>query len=108
MKFYVENWTIENETGYKPITTLYQDFSIADRFGIKAIKETYNRVFKEFKNNYKYITELVMVLNWKLWRYYENNEELARLYNDLYIKLDNWCCENLKGEELQYYYNTTD
>lgn len=33
----IENWRIEASIGYKPITTLYIDFSIADRFGIDSI-----------------------------------------------------------------------
>ena len=33
----LENWTIEEMTGYKPITTFYTDFSIADKFGTKGI-----------------------------------------------------------------------
>ena len=35
----LEDWRIEEITGYKPITTFYMDFSIADRFGTNAIKE---------------------------------------------------------------------
>ena len=76
----VENWTIEEQTGYKPITTFYTDFSIADKFGINAIQDTYNRTFKSWKSNINYITELVMVLNWKCWRWYEVNNEYSRLY----------------------------
>ena len=37
------------EIGYKPITTFWDDFSIADRFGISAIKDTYKRAFEEWK-----------------------------------------------------------
>ena len=42
----VENWRIEEMTGYKPMTTFYMDFSIADMVGVDAIKDTYNRIFK--------------------------------------------------------------
>ena len=48
---------------YEPKTTFWMDFSIADRFGANAIKDTYNRAFKEWKTNYIYLTELVIVLN---------------------------------------------
>lgn len=41
----VENWRIEELTGYVPITTFYTDFSIADKFGIGAIEDTYKRSF---------------------------------------------------------------
>lgn len=103
------NWDIEELTGYQPITTFYKDFSIADRFGLKAVKDTYNRALKEWKTEYKYMTELVMVLNWKCWQHYrENNRELSKLYSDLFGELSDWCFENLKGNELEYFIRTTD
>ena len=84
------------------------DFSIADRFGISAVKDTFNRAFEEWKNNYIYLTELVMVLNHKIWEHYEHNEPLARVYNDLWMKANEYAYTNLKGEELSYFYRTTD
>ena len=104
----IEDWTIEEMTGYKPITTLYTDFSIADKFGVEHIKDTYKRVFQERKHDYNYITELAMVLNWKLWRWYGKNDELSILYDSLWKETDGWCIDNLKGKELEYYYKTTD
>ena len=104
----LENWTIEEMTGYKPITTFYTDFSIADKFGTKAILETYQTAFREWKHDYKYLTELAMVLNWKIWRWYEKNDEYTKVYDKLWRELDQWCIDNLKGEELEYYYKTTD
>lgn len=95
--------------GYEFKTTFWQDFSIADKFGKSAIKDTFNRAFKEWKSNYIYLTELVMVLNWKLWTFYEKgNNEYAELYNELWMKADEYACENLKGDELSYFYSETD
>ena len=108
MAIVLENWTIEEQTGYKPITTFYTDFSIADKYGVSGIKSTYENAFNSWKNNYKYITELAMVLNWKCWRWYQVNDEYSRLYTELYHKLDEWIFNNLKGEELDYYIQTTD
>ena len=104
----VENWTIQEMTGYVPKTTFYTDFSIADKFGVDAIKDTYNRAFNEWKDNVKFVTELVMVLNWKIWRWHEHNAEYAQLYNELWQKTDQWCMNNLKGDDLTYYIQTTD
>ncbi len=104
----VKNWQIEKLTGYKPLTTFYTDFSIADKFGIDAIKDTFNRAFNEWKNDYKYITELTMALNWKIFEHNENRPSIAEVYNSLWERMDHWCQENLKGEELDYYYTTTD
>lgn len=39
----IKTWNIEAMTGYKPITTFYEDFSIADAFGIAAVRATGNR-----------------------------------------------------------------
>lgn len=90
-------------------TTFWMDFSIADRFGVSAVKDTYRRAFKEWRSNVKYLTELVMVLNHKIWQHYEaGHEDLAKVYNALWTTADNWAVENLKGEDLTYYYTVTD
>lgn len=102
-------WDIEATTGYKPKTTFWDDFSIADKFGINAIKDTYKRAFAEWKTNYVYLTELVLVLNHKAWQHYaDDNESFAQLYNELWQKCYNYACNNLKGEGLSYFYKTTD
>ena len=106
--FTIERFNSEDTLGYTQITTFYEDFSIADRFGAKAIKDTYNRAFKAWKTDYKYLTELVMVLNWKMFRWYGKNDEYADLYQQLWEKADAYACNNLKGEELSYFYRTTD
>lgn len=93
---------------YELKTTFYSDFSIADYFGVKAVKDTYKRAFNEWKHNYAYLTELVMVLNWKIWEHYENNVNLVKIYNELWQEADEYACNNLKGEELSYFYHTTD
>ena len=93
---------------YKTFTTFWMDFTIADTFGTGAIRDTYNRAFKEWKHDYKYLTELVMVLNHKIWEWYEKNEAIAGVYNDLWEKASTYACENLMGEELSYYYRVTD
>lgn len=96
-------------TGYEPKTTFWDDFSIADRFGTSAIKDTYKRAFSEWKSNVEYITELVLVLNWKIWYYNDTgNMALAELYNGLWEKTHDWCLNNLKGDDLSYYLRTVD
>lgn len=104
----VKDWNIEALTGYKPITTFYMDFSIAEKFGINGIKDTFQKAFDEWKTNYKYLTELVMVLNWKIWEHYEKNDDFSLLYNSLWEFADEWAIDNLQGEELDYFYQTTD
>ena len=93
---------------YETKTTFWEDFSIAEVFGIDAVKDTYDRAFAEWKNNTVYLTELVMVLNWKIWVWYEKDEPLARVYNDLWEKTDAYAMDNLKGKDLTYFLTTTD
>lgn len=104
----VENWTIEQLTGYKPKTTFYTDFSIADQYGVATIQDTYNRAFNEWKTDVEYLTELVMVLNWKIWRWHEHKDDYAQLYDKLWKEADQYCLDNLKGKDLEYYIQTTD
>ena len=93
---------------YETKTTFWQDFTIADRFGAAAVRDTFKRAFDEWKGNAVYLTELVMVLNHKIWQHYESRESLARVYDTLWRKADAYACENLKGADLSYYFRTTD
>lgn len=103
-----EHHMLEN-CGYETQTTFYSDFTIADLFGDNAVLDTYNRAFTEFKTNIVYLTELSMVLNHKLWEHYhKKNETLTNLYDKLWKQIDEYCCENLKGDDLSYYLHTTD
>lgn len=104
----MEDWTIQEQTGYEPQTTFYTDFSIADKFGIDAVKDTYKRAFEAWKNNVVYMTELVMALNWKGWRWWNTNRPLAEAYFDLYNTAAEYCVNHFKGDDLDYYYSTTD
>lgn len=104
----MKTWNIEQLTGYKPMTTFYEDFSIADMFGVSAVKDTYKRAFREWKTDYQYLTELVMVLNWKIFEHYNRNDTLAELYDTLFREADEWAYNNLKDEALHYYLATTD
>lgn len=96
------------ENGYEMKTTFWQDFTIADAFGKKAIEDTYRMSFNGWKNNYVYMTELTLVLNWKLWQHYNKHDKLWMIYNDLYLKCDRWCMNNLKGAEMDYFLTWTN
>lgn len=122
-------WERAEEYGYKPLTTFWQDFSIADaapRFGedaVPAIRETFKAAVRCFKSNYKYMTELSMVLNHKIFEHHEaavraknagllnrrdHHMRLANEYDGAWRATDEWCRTNLKDEELAYYYDVTD
>ena len=97
-----------NMYGYETITTFWEDFSIAEHFGEAAIRDTFKRAFEEWKDNYKYLTELVMVLNWKIWQNHETHREIAEIYDELWGEADLYACENLHGEAAEYFYEVTD
>ena len=103
-------WNIERELGYKPLTTFWDDFSVAENFGRQAILETAERCFKEWKNDYKYLTELIMVLNHKSWYWNEKNNGLMELYANLYYKYDEKAIKALNNNKtaLDYYFKTLD
>jgi hypothetical protein len=105
----IETLNTQELFGYEQKTTFFTDFSIAENFGKNAIKDTYKRAFESWKTNHIYLTELVMVLNWKMWIWDErDNKELAMLYNELWEQCDTYAVEHLKGKELEYFFRTTD
>ena len=95
-------------TDYELKTTFWNDFGIADHFGADAVQDTYERVMKEWKDNYVYLTELVMVLNHRCWGWHERNDELCKMYQALYWQAVEYAETNLKGDELSYYFTVTD
>ncbi len=122
-------WNIENETGYKPISTFWQDFSIADAapaFGcdaVDAIRATWEAAVTAYRDHYKMMTELVMVLNHKIWQHHnaavraksegllnrrDFHMRLAEEYDAAWRATDEWCVNNFKGEAAEYYFETTD
>lgn len=101
-------WNVTELTGYVPKTTFWDDFSIADKFGKSAVQDTYNRAFKEWRGDVEYLTELVMVLNHKIWQWHEKDEQLAKLYNKLWQEADTWAMDNLSGDDFNYYWKILD
>lgn len=93
----------------RPTTTFHMDFRIAEHFGINAVKDTYKRAFGEWKTNYLYLTELVIVLNHRCWMHYDKgNQALSKLYAKYYYEAREYALDNLKGDEFQHFYEVTD
>lgn len=105
------DWNIEEFCGYEPITTYYTDFGIAEYFGADAIRETFKTAIECWQNNIKWLTEIVMVLNWKIWEHYHRgNNELAELYDELWKESQEVVFKNFSkdDEAMRYYFRTTD
>ena len=107
---------------YERITTFASDFALAEAYGDNAVKDTYRNALSSWLGNYKYATELTMVLNWYSWFWADNGEpELARLYADLYYKCRNAFYKHYRdskkdepevrernAEARQYFFDCTD
>lgn len=93
-------------------TTFWTDFTIAEKFGEDAIKETAKICFNEWKTNIEYLTELIMVINHKAWYWHEKNDKYMELYSNLYYKYDNraikYIRKNMSEKDLNYYFLTLD
>lgn len=94
--------------GYKFTTTLVNDFQIASVFGEDAVRDTYKRVFKQWKHDIVWMTEMYIALNWEIWRLYESDEKLARVYDELWQTLGEYVCENFKDDDLRFFFEVTD
>lgn len=101
-------WFYPEQSGYEPKTTFWQDFSIADPFGLSAVTDTYRRAFREWKDNYEYLTELCLVLNHKAWQHNGINEGLSALYVHYFEQAYDYGMKHLKGDELDYFLETLD
>ena len=94
---------------YECQTTFWEDFSIADRFGLEAVRDTYNRAKAEWRDDRIYGTELSMVLNHKCWQHYNaKNAILSKLYAELWEEYHGFVLDNWKGEDIKYYLRITD
>ena len=127
------NWkdNLAEMTDWKPQYTFYSDFAIAEfcetYMGDRgAVVKTYKRVIKSWGNNYKALTEIIMVLNHKIWAFYgkdkagvdarylgvskEMGNKIAKVYNQLWDDAKKEFFNRFaKNEEAtSYYYGVTD
>ena len=105
---------IERDTGYKPITNFYETLTEAEKQGLDNVIDVFNQIFAEErekckKGDYKRMTELSLVTNWKMWDWHDKGKDLiGRIYEKFWRKVGKFCLDNFKGEALTYYLHTTD
>lgn len=102
----MSNYVLPN--GHEFVSTFIDDFLIADKFGIPAVKDTFNRAWESWHEDPVYCAELVVTLNHAIWRYYQTNEALAKVYNTLWEKAHNKALKQFKGEDFNTYYDIVD
>ena len=99
----------ESLCGYTQRTTFWDDFTIAERFGVKAIKDTYKNAFQSWKHDIVFIVELVLVLNWKMLYMDERHmTEKSVMYYKCWVELSNWCERHLEAGAYEYFILVTD
>ena len=99
----------ESMCGYTQRTTFWDDFTIAERWGVKAIEDTYKNAFQSWKNDLVFIVELVLVLNWKMLYMDERHmTEKSVMYYKCWVELSNWCERHLEAGAYEYFINVTD
>lgn len=74
---------------------------------LKKIKKWCRKKRNELSGKVE-LTAFVMCLNHKIWKWYEKNEDIARMYNDLWMDFDCKIEKRLKWDDLKYYFHTTD
>jgi hypothetical protein len=105
---------IPGKDGNTFTTTWMGDFDIANKFGLGAIRETYDRAVKEWHtqaHNIEYVTALYMALNYQLWdAYYANDNAKQELYDTLFYDLqDKVYAEGAYSkDDLNYFCRVTD
>lgn len=107
-KILLEKLALEKMLDYKFESTFWEEFSIAEEYGAEGIREHYNIVFEQWKDNLKYLTELTLVLNIKIFLWYKVDDSIGQTYDQLWKETDGYAMDTLKGDDLHYYLHTLD
>ncbi len=113
----MEDWCKKAYQGGELEYTFVSDFAIADWYGAKDVKETYNRVIKEWGKDYKAMTEIIIALNLLSWAHdqlrkqgIEGRDEFIELYSNLYYMAKDFFYDTFKDNEKaqDYFFEMTD
>ena len=100
------------ETYGELTTTFTGDFRIAeDLGGERAVRDTFGRAIASWGGSIEHMANLAMVLNHSIWRLYETDEKLARVYDELWRKVEDmvWGDDSkFTDEEKRYFFSITD
>ena len=104
----LEKQSFEKMFDFKFESSFWEEFSIAENYGSDGIREHYKVVFDQWKGNLKYLTELVLVLNWKISTWFGVDDTIGKTYDELLRDADGYALNTLKGEDLHNYLSTLD
>lgn len=107
----LENWVNKN-LPKKLEYTFISDFARMDWLkGEQGVRDTYKLVKKEWLNNYKAFTEVVMAVNMLAWAHYQLKEQgyegrdpFIELYSNLYHQAVEDFYAKYEGDEEKCYY----
>ena len=123
------NWerNLADMSGYQRKYTFYADFGIAEYCEVykadkNAVKDTFKRVKESWGKSIEAMTEVVMVLNHKMWSFYDNvdssylgcseewRQHFMEVYQELYEKCVAFIEKNFANDSnaRSYYYEVTD
>lgn len=97
--------------------TFVSDFAIADWFGKDSVDETYERVKKEWLDDYVAFTEVVVALNMLSWandalkrQGYDGREDFIRVYAGMYHRACKDFYDKYSGnqEACDHFFRMTD
>ena len=108
MEILEQKQSLERQFDFQFETTFWEEFSLADNYGSEGVIEHYNLVFNQWKDNLRFLTELVLVLNWKIYQWYQVDDTLGMTYDELWKMTDGYALETLKGDDLHYYLSILD
>ena len=103
--------------GYHCEYTFVQDLVLAEWFGLDGVKETYETFKRDWLDDYKAWTEVVMSLNLLIWFHdsliqngIEESDDAERLYDELYYKARDDFYDKYEGDEeaCDYFFQCTD
>lgn len=107
-KILLEKLSLEKMLDYKFESSFWEEFSIAEEYGSEGVRDHWNLVFEQWKDNIKFLTELVLVLNIKIFIWYGVDDSIGLTYDELWKQTDGYALETLKGDDLHYYLHTID
>ena len=108
MEIMEQKQSLERQFDFHFETTFWEEFSLADNYGSEGVIEHYNLVFNQWKDYLRFLTELVLVLNWKIYQWYQVDDTLGKTYDELWKRTDQYVLDTSKGDKLHYYLSTLD
>ena len=107
-KILLEKMALEKMLDFKFESSFWEEFSIAEEYGPEGIRRHYDTVFDQYKDNLKYLTELVLVLNIKIFIWYGVDDTIGKMYDKLWKETDSYALNTLKSDDLHYYLSILD